>query len=134
LTLGSLSLRANVVADLKDISKLVDLEVLHITDIRLADRIREFRVIPYPVERPWDYYGTPGEQFTCWTVLEHLPSNTGIAFCYDGLGPSYPLGLVHLTGPHMSIGMDCGWHVSLEHAMRNSPAWDRPNPEGYEVP
>ena len=38
-----------------------------------------------------------------------------------------------LSGPHMNIGMDCGWFVSLEEAFRDSMAWDEPNPEGYEV-
>jgi hypothetical protein len=119
--------------ELRDISKLVELEVLRITDIRLADKIRELLVTPYPVERTWDY-GEPDEQFTCWTVLEHPPSNTSIAYCSEGFGPSNPWGLVQLTGPDMSMYMDCCWHVSLEHGMRNSPAWEGPNPEGYEVP
>jgi hypothetical protein len=70
--------------------------------------------------------------YPCWTVLEHVPSNTGIAYCAEGFGPTDPWSLVHLTGPHMSIGMDSGWYVSLEGAMRESKAWDIPNPEGYE--
>jgi len=39
---------------------------------------------------------------------------------------------VFLTGPNISIGMDSGWFLSLEGAMRDSMAWDGPNPEGYE--
>jgi len=66
------------------------------------------------------------------TVIEHRESNTGIAFCNQGFGPAYPWGLVFLSGEHMSIGMDSGWFISLEQAMRDSMAWDEPNPEGYE--
>ena len=114
----------------KSISELVEREILNIADARIAQRIRDLLVSPYPVERSWDY-GTPDQQFTCWTVLEHVPSNTGIAFCDQGFGPSYPCGLVFLSGPHMSIGMDSSWFISLEEAMRDSMAWDGPNPGGY---
>lgn len=88
---------------------------------------------PLAVERDWDY-GRDDERFTCWTVLEHSPSNTGIAYCQQGFGPSCPWGLVSLSGQHMGIGMDCGWFSTLESAMRGSMAWDGPNPENYEVP
>lgn len=87
-------------------------------------------MVPYAVERRFDY-GAPDQQFICWTVLEHPASNTGIAFSGQGFGPSYPWGLVFLSGPHMNIGMDCGWFVSLEEAFRESIARDEPNPEGY---
>jgi hypothetical protein len=120
-----------VMRSAKDISDLVEQEILRISEKRLAQKVRELLVTPYPVSRPWDY-GAVGEQFTCWTVLEHSPSNTGIAFCSEGFGPSYPWGLVFLSGPHMNIGMDSCWYVSLEQAMRESMAWDQPNPEGYE--
>jgi len=116
----------------KEMSELVGQQLQRISDAKLKEAIRELLVTPYPVERDWDY-GAPGEQFTCWTVLEHPPSNTGIAVCAKGFGPSYPWGLVALSGEYMSIGMDCGWFRSLEEAMRESIAWDGPNPEGYEV-
>src|SRR5512140_2620784 len=114
------------------ISFHVEKEIQSISDDKLAQRIRQLLVTPYPVERDWDY-GNPGKRFTCWTVLEHHPSNTGIAFCAQGFGPSYPWGLVSLRGPHDSIGMDCSWFASLADATRNSLAWDGENPEGYEV-
>jgi hypothetical protein len=114
------------------ISQLVEEQLLRIADPVLVKKIRELLVTPYPVDREWDY-GSPGQHFTCWPVPEHRPSNTGIAFCAEGFGPSDPWGLVFLTGPYMGIGMDCGWFTSLENAVRDSIAWDGLNPEGYQV-
>ena len=119
-------------SDIEKISENVEREILRISDPVLVRRVRELLVTPYPVERDWDY-GPPNQRFTCWTVLEHTPSNTGIALCFEGFGPSYPWGLVSLSGPHMNIGMDAGWFVSLEDAMRSSMAWGKPNPPGYQV-
>jgi hypothetical protein len=115
-----------------EISDLVEREIESVTDRRVAEQIRSLLVTPNAVDRLWDY-GTPDERFTCWTVLEHRESNTGIAFCAEGFGPSYPWGLVFLSGPHTNIGMDSSWFVSLEDAFRNSMAWQENNPEGYEV-
>jgi hypothetical protein len=115
------------------ISALVGEQLTRVTDPVLAETIKALMVIPYAVERKWDY-GVEGQTFTCWTVLEHPPSNTGIAYCAQGFGPREPWGLVFMSGPHMNIGMDSGWFPTLESAMRGSMAWDRPNPEGYEIP
>ena len=111
-----------------ELSDLVGREIAAIREGKLADRIRELLVPPYAVERLWDY-GAPDERFTGWTVLEHTASDTGIAFCSRGFGPSYPWGLVFLVGPHMNIGMDSAWFASLEEAMGNSMAWNEPNSE-----
>jgi hypothetical protein len=105
----------------RQIAELVERELAAILDLGFQQRIRELLVTPYPVERAWDY-GPRDQKYTCWTVLEHPPSNTGIAFCRQGFGPSRPWGLVFLAGPHMGIGMDSGWFVSLEDAMRESAA------------
>ena len=115
----------------EQISKLVEREIQVIIEPRLVERIRQLLVIPYPIERAWDY-GAPNDRFVCWTVLEHPESNTGVSFCADGFGPSYPWGLVFLSGPHMNIGMDSGWFISLEQAFRESMAWGEQNPDGYE--
>ena len=101
---------------------LVDAELSRITDAKLAARIRELLVPPRPVEREWDY-GPPGQTYTCWTVLEDPDSNSGIAYCEEGFGPTFPWGLVFLTGEYLSIGMDAGWFDTLEEAMLNSMAW-----------
>lgn len=82
-------------------------------DPALAQRIRQLLVEPYPVERSWDY-GTDGEMVTCWTVLEHTESNTGIAYAEKGFGPANPWGLVALRGDHMNVGTDADWFLSLE--------------------
>ena len=68
-----------------EISALVQHELKSITNAKLRARIRELLVVPYAVEREWDY-GTAGEHFKCWTVLEHPNSNSGIAFCDEGFG------------------------------------------------
>ena len=116
-----------------DVSSLVRAELEKIADPALSARIRELLVSPYSVERDWDY-GCIGEKFTCWTVLEHRPSNTGIAYCSEGFGPTDPWGLVFLSGDHMNIGMDCAWFTTLESAVRESMAWDGPVPPNYEIP
>ena len=106
-----------------EIRKLVESELSRLRDKRVLPRIQELLVEPYPVERAWDY-GTPGQTFICWTVLEHRDSNTGIAYCEHGFGPENPWGLVFLSGPHMAIGMDSAWFPSFEIALKESMAWD----------
>jgi hypothetical protein len=110
------------------LSSLVSDELVRITDTAILAKIREVLVSPYPVERAWDY-GRPGEHYTCWTVLEHPSSNTGIAYCLQGFGPSDPWGLVFLSGDHIGIGMDSAWFPTLEAAMRESMVWDIRKPE-----
>jgi hypothetical protein len=114
------------------ITRLVDDELAKISDAALVAGICQLLVTPYAVDRDW-VYGRPGDKYTCWTVLEHRPSNTGIAYCESGFGPSHPWGLVFLSGEHMHMGMDCQWYPTLEAAMRESHAWHQPNPPGYEV-
>ena len=102
---------------------ILEAEIERITDPSVLARVRDLLVEPTPVNRGWDY-GSPGETFTCWTVLAHPESNTGIAYCEQGFGPSNPWGLVFLSGPHAGIGMDSGWYDTLEAAVRNSMAWE----------
>jgi hypothetical protein len=85
----------------------VERELSTIHDPSLFDLICKLLVEPYAVERDWDY-GAPGQKYVCWTVLEHQPSGTGVAYCKEGFGPDFPWGLVALSGPHMNMGMDSG--------------------------
>jgi len=74
------------------------------------------------LQREWDY-GVPGQTYPCWSVLNHIESNTGIAFCEFGFGPRSPWGLVMLSGAeHMSLGMDAGWFETFLEAYFDSRA------------
>lgn len=109
--------------DRKAVTDLVERELAGVRDpavLRLVDRLR---VEPYLIERDWNY-GAPGQKYDCWTILEHPPSNTGIAYCEEGFGPRYPWGLVAMSGPYMSMDMSDGWFASLEQAVRESMAWE----------
>ncbi len=114
------------------VASLVDTQLALIEDPLLLSHLRALRVRPYPVLRHWDY-GPPGRAFTCWTVLEHTQSNTAIAYCDQGFGPSDPWGVVSLSGPDNWIGTDAAWYAYLEDAFRGSPACPLPSPPGYEV-
>jgi hypothetical protein len=114
------------------VDQLVERELVAVRDPALLALIGSLRVEPYAVERDWDY-GALGQRYVCWTVLEHRPSNTGVAYCEHGFGPTNPWGLVFLSGPHMSIGMDCGWYARLSDAVRESMAWEGDNPPEHEV-
>jgi len=110
-----------------DVEQLVDQELSRISDPALLARISGLRVPSYAVVREWDY-GLPDEAYSCWTVVEHRLVNVGIAYCEAGFGPQAPWGLVFLSGPYMSIGMDSGWFTSLEEAARDLVSWDQPSP------
>jgi hypothetical protein len=103
------------------LSDLVESQLATVANSRVAARIRQLLVAPYCVDREWDY-GEPGTTYPCWTILEHRPSNTSIAYCAQGFGPGDPWGLVFLSGAHMSIGMDSAWYPTLEEAFRESMA------------
>jgi hypothetical protein len=94
-------------------------ELASVTDARLVQQISELLVELYCVHRAWDY-GAVGVTYPCRTVLEHFQSNTGIAYCTEGFGPTLSVGSRVLNGAIVSIGMDCGWFVSLERAIRES--------------
>ena len=106
----------------EEIKQFVEEQMSLISNPDVRGRIREGLVDPYPVHRDWDY-GLPDQKLACWTVFEHKPSNTSIAFCEEGFGPKNPWGLVYLSGQYMSIGMDSSWYITLEQAFRESMAW-----------
>jgi hypothetical protein len=104
------------------ICSLVEDELARLDDQRALRHIRSLLVEPTAVMREWDY-GAEGEAYPCWAVLDHIRSNTGIAYCESGFGPRSPWGLVKLSGSsHMSIGMDSGWFVSFLDAYFESMA------------
>lgn len=113
-----------------DIEKLVEQQIERISQPELVQTIRRLIVPPRCEPRPWDY-GASNQTYPCWIVAEHQPSNTAISFCESGFGPSYPWGLLFINGPHMSMGMDSQWFVSLEEAVRDSRAWEGESPPGY---
>jgi hypothetical protein len=107
---------------IREVAERVAGEVDRIGDENVSRELRKILVEPYAVERPWDY-GAPGEAYECWTVAEHRPSNTAIAYCEKGFGPASPWGLVAIAGDYIGMGMDSGWFRTLEDAFRDSFAW-----------
>ncbi len=119
-------------ADKDIIQEMVDAELSRIADAGVLGAIKPLLVSPRCEMREWDY-GEPGQTFACWIVLDHVSTNTCIAYCKYGFGPSFPWGLLFITGQYLSMGMDSGWYANLEDAFRASTAWDGENPPGYEV-
>lgn len=115
-----------------DIEKLVTQQLERISQRELVETIHRLLVPVRCEEREWDY-GAPNQTYPCWIVAEHRPSNTAVAYCEFGFGPKYPWGLLFIDGPHSSMGMDCGWFVSLEETVRDSMAWEGENPPDYVV-
>jgi hypothetical protein len=117
--------------DALTLKALIDEELKHLSDARVLAHIRSLLVEPSVVLRDWDY-DEPIEQYPCWAVLNHDPSNTGIAYCENGFGPRRPWGLVALkadTAKDMSMGMDSGWFSTLldayfdSYASADLPIW-----------
>jgi len=114
------------------IQQKVDAELSRIVDTGVLDALKSLLVVPRYEMREWNY-GEAGQEFPCWVVLDHVPTNTCIAYCEYGFGPSTPWGLLFIAGEYLSMGMDSGWYSNLEDAFRESMAWDGDNPPGYEV-
>ena len=127
--------------DTETLKALVEVELARVADTRVTTHIRSLRIEPTPTLRDWAY-GVEGQQYACWNVLEHHPSNTGIAYCESGFGPGAPWGLVSLTGPDMSIGMDSNWYTNFLQAYFESfaaaeiPIWRvfKTDPSGGRLP
>jgi hypothetical protein len=106
-----------------DISKIVETELTKLSSPEIADAIRPLLVPPKHHLRLFEYSPTH-ERFECWTILEHPPSDTGIAFSNFGFGPKLPWGLIGLSPGHDHYGMDSGWFTSLEDAFCDTWASD----------
>jgi hypothetical protein len=105
----------------ESITAQLELELSALSDDRVISHIRSLLVDPKCQLRPWDY-GQPGEEFPCWLVLEHQASNSAIAYCEKGFGPTMPWGLLSLTSTHSSMGMDSGWFEHFLDAYFDSQA------------
>jgi len=114
------------------IQKLLDDEINSIQQNKLLKCVTEHLVEPRLENREWDY-GIEGQTYPCWICLESISTNTAIAYCEEGFGPTYPWGLLSLKGRNTSMGMDSGWFISLEQAVRDAMFWDSDNPDNYEV-
>lgn len=104
-----------------EIQRLVEAQLVHIKDVRVRDALQSILVSPTCHQRDWDY-GQEGERYPCWTVAEHLTSETAIVFSDYGFGPRMPWGLVWIRDTW--FGMDSGWFETLEEAFRDSKAWE----------
>ncbi|MEM7005226.1 MAG: hypothetical protein AAF498_05050 [Pseudomonadota bacterium] len=87
-------------------------ELDQLSDSRVLNQIHTLIVEPYMVMRDWDY-SDKGQQYPCWTVLEHQETNSGLMFCQNGFGPQHPWGLMLINGEHQSMGMDSNWYNSF---------------------
>lgn len=104
------------------IIQIVEKELTNIKNPALFVSILRLLVPPSIVLREWEY-GLKGQKFPCWTIAKHPPSNTEIAYCEFGFGPSRPWGLVFSSGKNMQMGQRHSWFSTLEEAMKASCAW-----------
>ncbi len=102
-----------------EIQSLIEREMSLLQDVRIVAYIKKLLIEPILVMREWDY-GDTEQTYPCWTVLSHVESNSGIAYCEFGFGPRSPWGLIGLSGENMSIGMDSGWFISFIQAYFDS--------------
>lgn len=117
----------------EQVRRLVSEQVALISQPDLRAFYEVHAVAPSVEMRDWDY-GESGQKYPCWLVWRNEEANTGIAYCELGFGPGDPWGLLFLRGEYMSMGMDSGWFMRLEDALRNSPGWEGQDPHGFEIP
>lgn len=94
------------------------------------EAINRLLVVPERRTRAWPY--AAGVEYDCWLVAADRKGQWYFVFCSEGFGPEYPWGVLRASDE--SLGNDSQWHVSLYDAFLNSPLWDGPMPEGYQVP
>ena len=109
--------------DKESITCLLRAQLDEISDGSIRDQINRLLVAPRLEHRIWDY-GSEGQTFPCWLVLEHRGSNTGIFYCDEGFGPRCPWGLMFLTGEHLSMGPDASWYPGFRAAFVESMAYN----------
>lgn len=117
--------------DAETLKAMIEAEVATLSDARVVTHILSMLVEPHVVLRGWDY-GTPGQQYPCWNVLnDSSHSGAVIAYCEFGFEPKCPWGLVGSgTAPADSqMGMDSGWFSSFldayfeSYAASGLPIW-----------
>jgi hypothetical protein len=130
----------HVPASAASVTALLERELSEFADGRVANHIGSLLITPRWEMRGWDY-GQPGDEFPCWLVLEHPASNTAIAYCEHGFGPTMPWGLLSLSGAtHMSMGMDSGWFECFletyfaSKASTEMPIWQVLKHRGIDYP
>lgn len=109
--------------DEKKITELLSVELTRITNRPELAFVSDLLVKPRREVCTWEY-GQPNQEFSCWVVLEHASSNTCIAYCEEGFGPSCPWGLMFTNNAVMAMGMDSAWFSTLEEAFKSSMAWE----------
>jgi len=114
-TMNTSELNADTVA------RLVESEIQRFSAPQRASLVRKLLIAPRCELRPWDY-GEQEVKYPCWIIAEHRPSNTAIAYCAVGFGPSAPWGILWLEGGPQSMGEDSGWFPTLEEAVMDSCA------------
>jgi hypothetical protein len=100
---------------------LIESELARVSDARVVQHIRGMLVEPHIVPLNWDY-GEPGQQYSCWFVLQDPQSGGEIAYCEYGFGPRCPRGLVSSADEEhrRHMGMDSGWFTTFLDAFFDS--------------
>lgn len=111
-----------------EIRQLLDVQLAMIVDSSRRAALHERLVSPQPLSLKWGY-GAPGDKFQCWLVGISKDA-VRLVYCDQGFGPTYPWGIIGACQDWM--GMDCDWHVGLEHAAIGAGILDAP--KCYEVP
>ena len=103
------------------LNALITTELAAVADERVVGAISSLLVEPRAGLIDWDY-GSPNQQFNCWTVFHDRLNNTEIVFCEEGFGPSMPWGLVPADAGdgRRSMGMDSGWFETFLEAWFDS--------------
>jgi hypothetical protein len=112
-----------------DIQRLVEIDLSKVSDPTRRSVLAAILIPPQPLYLNWEY-GESGERFKCWLVGLSPDGTYRLVYCDNGFGPEYPWGYVDAT--ENSIGMDCQWHIGLEHAAIGAGLLDAP--PNYEVP
>ncbi len=103
--------------DQAQLTRLIQGELAQIKDDQLHAQVSDALIEPVLMQCEWDY-GSPGERYPCWKVLEEPNSGpVGIVYCEHGFGPRCPWGLVWLSEAVPAMGQDSGWFPTFREAV-----------------